>query len=73
MTGLELHRGRVHTLSPLSVLLETDASATPMRVDFTAAGDPAALLAALAVGTRVSLLGRRLPGGDLELTLFGRH
>lgn len=69
---IDMARGKVIQVSPLKVALTTSPT-IPLPVAFVSAPDPAALRAALTVGVRVTLLARRLPGGDVELVLIGRE
>ena len=69
---IDMARGKVTQVSPLRVALATSPN-IPLPVAFVSAPDPAALRAGLTVGARVTLLARRLPGGDAELVLIGRE
>lgn len=69
---IDLVRGKVTQVSPLKVALTTSPT-VPLPVAFVSSADPAALRAGLTVGVRVTLLARRLPGGDAELVLIGRE
>ena len=69
---IDMARGKVIQVSPLMVALSTSPT-IPLPVAFVSAPDPAALRAGLTIGARVTLLARRLPGGDAELVLIGRE